>query len=91
VREISADRKIPVQTDQAEGGARNEAAAHSKEPAKNPDEETYNDKIDRADVRPGNWKKHGYSERPPMRRSKNVVTLSRTTAWPMMSRIATPA
>ena len=59
MRQIGTDREIPVQTDEAQGGARNEAPAHSKEPAKDSDEEPYNDQVDRADVGPGNWKKHG--------------------------------
>ena len=59
VRQISADREISVQTDQAQRGAGNETPAYSKKSAENPDKETYNNKIDRADVRPGNWKKHG--------------------------------
>ena len=59
VREIGADREIPIQADQAQGGASNETPTNPKESAENPDHKSDNHKVDWADVRPGNWKKHG--------------------------------
>ena len=59
MREIGADREIPVQTNEAQGGARNETSSNPKKSTENPNKKPYNDQIDRADVGPGNWKKHG--------------------------------
>ena len=59
MRQIGAHCKIPIQTDQTQGGAGNEAPAHSEKSAQNADHEPNDDQIDRADVRPGNGKKHG--------------------------------
>ena len=61
MRQIGADCKIPIQTDQTEGGAGNEAPAHSEKSAHNADQEPDDNQIDRADVRAGNWEKHGLS------------------------------
>ena len=61
MRQVGAHCKIPIQTDQAQGGARNETPAHSEKSAHNADYEPNDDQIDRADVRAGNWEKHGLS------------------------------
>ncbi len=61
MRQIGANCKIPIQTDQAQGGPGNEAPAHSEKSAHNADHEPDDDQIDRADVRAGNWEKHGLS------------------------------
>ena len=90
VGEVGADREIPIQSDGAQGRPGNKTAADAEESTENPDHKSDNREIDRADVRAGNWKKHIYSERPRRSRNKSVVTFSRTTACPMMSRIATP-
>src|SRR5260370_32669911 len=59
VRKIGADGEIPIQTDQTQGRTSDKAPAHSKKPAQDANEEPYDDQIDRTDVRPGYWKKHG--------------------------------
>jgi hypothetical protein len=52
VRQISADCKIPVQTGEAESGARDEAPAHSEESAKNADKKSDYRQIDGIDMGP---------------------------------------
>jgi hypothetical protein len=59
VRKIGTDRKIPIQTNQAQSGTGDKTAAHSEKSAEDPNKEAYDDQIDRTDVRPGNWKEHG--------------------------------
>jgi hypothetical protein len=59
VREIGADCEIPIQADEAQGGTCDETSSNPKKSAEDPDEKPYNDQVDRADVRSGNWKKHG--------------------------------
>ena len=52
VRQVSADREIPIQTGEAESGARDEAPANSEESAKDPDEKSDYRQIDGADMGP---------------------------------------
>src|ERR1700736_5284551 len=59
VCQIGADGEAPIKTHCAQRRARDETAAHSKEAAEDADEKTDDDKINWADVRSGDWKKHG--------------------------------
>ena len=52
VRQIGADREIPIQTGEAESRARDEAPANSEESAKDPDEKSDYGQIDGADMGP---------------------------------------
>ena len=76
VREIGADRKIPVQPDRAQRRAGNETPADAEKPAEDSDQKTNDREINRADLRRGDREHHrDHSERPPCsRRIKPVVT-----------------
>jgi len=52
VCQIGADCKIPVQTGEAEGGARDEAPAYSEESTKNADKKSDYRQIDGIDMGP---------------------------------------
>ena len=76
VREIGADREIPMQPDRAQRRTGDETAADAEKTAEDSDQETDDREIDRADLRVGDRKHHrDHSERPPCsRRIKPVVT-----------------
>src|SRR4029077_4828836 len=64
VGEIGADREVPIQSDRAQSRPGNETAAYPKKAAENADYESDDDKINRADVRTGDWKKHSLFRAP---------------------------
>src|SRR5215475_12282596 len=61
MRQIGADCEIPVQPGEAQGGHCDETPTDSEEAAKNTDKKTDRHQVDRADVRPGNRKKHRFT------------------------------
>src|ERR1041385_8784275 len=58
VREISPDRKIPIQTHQPQRRPGDKTSAHTKKSTENADDEADNRQIDRANLRAGNRKIH---------------------------------
>src|SRR5262245_51738062 len=61
MRQIGADCEIPVQPGEAQDRPCDETPADSEEAAKNTDKKSGRRQVDRADVRSGNWKNHGFT------------------------------
>src|ERR1044071_3031016 len=61
MRQVSADRVIPVHPHQAQRRTRDETSAYTKKAAQNSNNKPDNDQVQRVNVRMRNWEKHDLS------------------------------